>query len=119
MQDFKKLVVWQKTHALTVEVYRQTTGFPKDEVFGLTSQIRRAASSIGANIAEGCGRSSNAELNRYLNISAGSASELENHLLLSRDLGYLPEDEYDKLFQSTVEIKQMLSGLIKKLNTKL
>ncbi|MGC2150570.1 MAG: four helix bundle protein [Terriglobales bacterium] len=89
MHDFKDLKVWMKTHQLTVAVYRTTQKFPREELFGLTSQLRRSASSVGANIAEGCGRRSDAELTRFLHIARGSAVELENHFLLARDLNYL------------------------------
>jgi four helix bundle protein len=77
MQDFKKLSVWQKAHILTLEVYKTTSGFPKEETYGLTSQIRRACSSIPSNIAEGCGRKGNVELSRFLQIAVSSASELQ------------------------------------------
>ena len=77
MEDFKKLTVWSKAHALTLSVYQQTRAFPKDELYGLTSQIRRSAASIGANIAEGCGRRSDPEMRRFVQIARGSASELE------------------------------------------
>jgi four helix bundle protein len=93
MHDFKDLKVWTKAHRLTVGVYRTTREFPREELFGLTSQLRRSASSVGANIAEGCGRRSDAELARFLHIARGSAVELENHLLLARDLDYLAGGE--------------------------
>lgn len=83
MQDFRNLKVWGKAHTVTLHVYRRTSTFPKHEMFGLTSQMRRAAASIGANIAEGCGREGNAELCRFMQIGMGSASELEYHLLLA------------------------------------
>ena len=86
MGNFKKLKVWQAAHSLTCHVYRGTASFPKTEAFGLTSQLRRSAASIAANIAEGCGRNGDVELNRFLRISLGSAAELEYHLLLSRDV---------------------------------
>ncbi|MEP7292950.1 MAG: four helix bundle protein, partial [Chloroflexota bacterium] len=89
MQDFKKLQVWMKAHVFTLALYRATSAFPKEEVYGLTSQMRRAAVSIPANIAEGCGRSSNAELARFLHISMGSASEVEYYLVLAHDLEFL------------------------------
>ena len=81
MSDYRKLVVWEKAHKLVLEVYRVTMTFPKEELFGLTSQIRRASASIPANIAEGSGRGSDAEMARFLHIALGSASELEYHLL--------------------------------------
>ncbi len=89
MKDFKSLKVWHKAHQLTLLVYALTRTFPREEMYGLTSQIRRAAASIPANIAEGSGRRSDGELRRFLQIARGSASELEYHLLLARDLGFL------------------------------
>jgi four helix bundle protein len=112
MQDFRSLKVWGKSHELTLAVYRATARFPKDELYGLTSQIRRACASIPANIAEGCGRSGKAELGRFLQVSMGSASELEYHLLLARDLGLLKEADYTQLEGRAVELKRMLSSLI-------
>lgn len=115
MQDYRNLEVWKKAHQLTLDVYRVTTTFPKDELFGLTSQTRRAAASIPANLAEGCGRNSNAELNRYISIAQGSANELEYHLLLARDLGYLNMQTHDPLAAAIAEIRRMLTGLSKRL----
>jgi four helix bundle protein len=89
MKDFRDLKVWAKAHAVALGCYEITKTFPREEVFGLTSQFLRAGSSVGGNIAEGCGRRGNAELHRFLQIAMGSANELEYHLLLSRDLGYL------------------------------
>src|SRR4051812_41600661 len=89
MGDFKKLRVWQRAHALTLSVYQCTRVFPDGERYGLTSQLRRAAASISANIAEGCGRGTDNELARYLRISLGSATELEYHLLLAKDIGLI------------------------------
>ncbi len=87
MRDFRQLMVWEKSHQLTLEIYQATGAFPREELYGLTSQIRRAAASIPANIAEGCGKDTETELARYMQISMGSASELEYHLLLAHDLG--------------------------------
>jgi four helix bundle protein len=115
MQNFRNLKVWQKSHYLTLEIYKVTESFPGSELYGLTSQIRRASASIPANIAEGCGRVSDAEFGRFLIIAMGSACELEYHLLLARDLTFLNDLEYQKLDKGTIEIKQMLSTLIKKL----
>ena len=95
MKDFRELKVWEKSHQLTLAVYKATTKFPKDEMYGLTGQIRRSCASIPANVAEGCGRGGDAELARFLQIAMGSASELEYHLLLSRDLNFLDITEYD------------------------
>ncbi|MGH9430710.1 MAG: four helix bundle protein [Terriglobia bacterium] len=115
MKDFRDLKVWRKAHDLTVAVYLLTRGFPKDELYGLTSQIRRASASIGANIAEGCGRTGDGELGRFLQIAAGSASELEYHLLLSRDLQLITQTDYERLVANVVEVKRMLYALVKKL----
>jgi len=112
MRDFRNLKVWEKAHRLTLDVYRMTKEFPRDEQFGLTSQIRRAAVSIGANIAEGSGKKSRPDLARFLQMGLGSASELEYHLLLSRDLGYLSAANQEKLFSQVVEVKKMLTGFI-------
>ena len=114
MNSFRDLIVWEKAHALTLASYCGTAGFPKQEVYGLISQIRRCSVSIAANIAEGCGKRSNAEFQRFLHIATGSASELEYHFLLAKDLGFLSDEEYKKLDQSTIEVKRMLAGLIKK-----
>jgi four helix bundle protein len=115
MKDFRELLVWQKGHALTLAIYKGTTTFPKHELYGLTSQIRRAAASIPANIAEGCGRGGDGDLGRSLQIAMGSASELEYHLLLAHDLEYLPPHEYQRLNHQTIEIKRMLSAFILKI----
>ena len=112
MGDFKKLAVWQAAHALTCAVYKITEHFPKTEVYGLTSQLRRSAASVPANIAEGCGRSGDPELGRFVRISLGSATELEYHLLLSRDVGYLEEPAYTQLSGQTRRIQGMLAGLL-------
>jgi four helix bundle protein len=115
VQDFRKLKVWEKSHQVTLDVYKVTATFPKEEMYGLTSQIRRACTSIPTNIAEGCVRGSDADFKRFLLISLGSTSETEYHLLLARDLSYLADPEYMQLNQEILEIKQMLLSLIKKL----
>jgi len=115
VKDFRRQLVWQKSHRLTLDIYQATKSFPKEEMYGLTAQIRRAGSSIPANIAEGCGREGEAELARFLNIAMGSASELEYYLLLARDLGFLPPGEYTRLHQETTELKKMLATFINKL----
>ena len=116
MKDFRDLKVWTKAHQLAIECYTLTTNFPKHEIFGIVSQIRRAASSIGANIAEGCGRStSNGEFQRFLLMAMGSASELENHLLLAKDLHFLEEPSYRNIEPKVIETKKMLAALIKKI----
>ena len=117
MQDFRKLKVWQKSHELTLSLYEATTGFPKDEAYGLTSQIRRSCASIPANIAEGCGRGGNAEFARFLHIAMGSASELENRILLGLDLNYLSETCYQQLSSELTEVKRMLTSLTQRVKT--
>ena len=114
MQGFRNLNVWQKAHDLTLAVYKVTARFPKEELFALTSQVKRAASSIGANIAEGCGRGSDADFTRFLYIAMGSASELENHLELGRDLGFISQADYDDLQRRLIEVKRMLGSLIQR-----
>src|SRR5712692_7253653 len=117
MKDFRDLHVWHKAHLMTLDVYKVTNRFPKQEMYGLTSQIRRCAASVAANIAEGCGKRGNGEFQRYLNIAAGSASELEYHFLLARDLNLLDETTYRQLNGSVVEVKRMLASLIRKVET--
>lgn len=112
MKDFKDMRVWSKAHSLTIGVYKATRGFPREELFGLTSQMRRAASSIGANIAEGSGRRSDGELTRFLHIARGSAAELEYHLLLAHDLELLSDISHGVLVKQTDEVQRMLTSLI-------
>lgn len=113
-QDFKQLDVWKKAHQLTLDVYKATVNFPQAELYGLTSQTRRSAASIPANIAEGCGRGTNPELSRFLYIARGSASELEYHLHLAHDLGFLDTTGFAHLNDGVDEVKRMLAGLIKR-----
>ena len=113
MRDFKTLKVWEKAHHLVLAVYQATTSFPKDEMYGLTSQVRRSAASIPANIAEGCGRDGEAELVRFFNIAMGSASELEYHLLLARDLKLLSAEDHERLSTDVVDAKRMLTAFIR------
>lgn len=110
MQDFRNLKVWEKAHALTLSVYRSTRGLPSDERFGLTSQLRRACSSIPANLAEGCARFSDVDFARFVNNAAGSASETDYHLLLSKDLDYVEAADYQALFEQVNEVKRMLNS---------
>ncbi len=114
MQDYRQLKVWQKSHSLVLRIYSATATFPELERYGLTSQMRRAAASVPANIAEGCGRAGAAELRQFLYISVGSATELEYFLLLARDLRFLPEKQQEALDASVREIKRMLTGLIQR-----
>lgn len=116
MKDFRELKVWEKSHQLTLAVYRETRAYPKEEIYGLTSQTRRAASSVPTNIAEGCGRGPDADFGRFLQIAMGSASELDYHLLLARDLGILRSGACEGLLGSVLEQKRMLAALIRKVN---
>jgi len=112
MKDFKDLRVWTKAHELTLDIYRMSRAFPAGERYGLTSQIRRAASSIGANLAKGCGRRSDGEFHRFLQIARGSASELEYHLLLARDLGILEPADFEGLQAQVIALERMLTRLV-------
>lgn len=112
MKNFRDMLVWQRSHELTLAVYKLTQRFPREELYGLTSQLRRSSSSIPCNIAEGCGRRGNGEFHKFLQIATGSASEVEYQLLLSRELGYLDEADYRRLSRDVVEVKKMLAGLI-------
>jgi len=114
MKDFRELKVWEKSHRLALAVYKATARFPKDELYGLTSQLRRSSVSVPANIAEGCGRGSNSELGRFLQIAMGSASELEYLFLLAHDLDFLSAPLYQNLAKEVVEVKRMLASLIRK-----
>lgn len=115
MQDYRKLSVWTKAHQFVLQMYQWTARFPESEKFGLVSQMRRSAISIPANIAEGCGRGSPLELRRYLHIASGSAHEVEYHVVLASDLGYLSPEACSEATQRITELKRMLSGLIQKL----
>jgi len=115
MRDFRNLKAWQKAHETALSVYRATQPFPREELYGLVSQLRRAASSVPANIAEGCGCDGNREFARFLNIALRSASETEYHLLLARDLGYLDAKTHELLDDQVTEVKRMLTGLVGRL----
>ena len=108
MRDFHKLSIWQRSHLLTLEVYKATKLFPSEELFGLTSQIRRAVTSIPTNIAEGCGRASNKDLAHFLQIAIGSASEVEYELLLANSLNYIDDNNYRLLSDETVSVRKMI-----------
>ncbi len=110
MRPFEDLRVWQLAHELTLEMYRSTRQYPRDERFGLTSQTRRSASSVPANIAEGCGKRFRPQLRHSVDIAAGSLSELEYWLLLARDLGYLPQEEYEARRAELNEVRRLLIG---------
>ena len=114
VRDFHELKVWVKAHRLVVSIYEVTQPFPSEERFGLTRQIRRTAVSIPSNIAEGCGRNTEPEMARFLDIASGSASELDYQILLARDLRYLDEDNYQKLAHQVQEVRRMLYAFMKK-----
>src|ERR1700724_648947 len=108
MRNYKDLRVWDEAHRLTLSVYKATQLFPKEERFGLTSQIRRASASIAANLAEGCGRRSDGEMARFVQIAMGSGAELSYHLLLASDLDFLKNTEYSRLNSDLEEVLRML-----------
>lgn len=115
-QDTSKLIVWQKSHELVLKIYEITKSFPKDEQFGLTSQIRRASVSIPSNIVEGKARGSNKDYNRFLMIARGSLEEVKYQMLLAKDLKYIDEEVYKEVYRRMDEVGRLLSGLIKKLD---
>jgi four helix bundle protein len=115
MQDFRALIVWRKSHELALEVYRISRDFPREEQYGLASQMRRCAVSVPSNIAEGCGRGSDADFARFLIIAMGSSSELEYQLLLCKDLGYLETMMHESIQKKVREIKKMLASLIQRI----
>lgn len=115
MRDYQQLAFWQRSHQLTFKIYKATKTFPKEEIYGLTSQMRRSSSSVPTNIAEGCGRMSNAELKRFLTIAAGSLSELNYQLILSKDLQYLSETLFKELLDETIQIRKMIHRYYEKI----
>lgn len=115
MKNYRELNVWERSHAITLAVYHATRRFPKEELFGLTSQIRRAAASVPANLAEGCGRDGDAELKRFANIALGSACELDYHVLLASDLGYIESAAAKLLADDILQLRRMLGAFIRKL----
>lgn len=117
MQNYKDLKVWEKAHLFTLKVYESTKTFPKEELYSLTNQLKRSASSIPANIAEGCGKNAKPEFAHFLNIALGSANESEYFLILSKDLTYLNEENFNTLFNIINEVKGMLIALINKVRS--
>lgn len=117
MQNYKDLKVWEKAHLFTLKVYECTKAFPKEELYSLTNQLRRSASSIPANIAEGCGKNTNLDFAHYLNIALGPANESEYFLILCKDLTYLKENLFNTLFNIINEVKGMLIALINKVRS--
>ena len=116
MRDFKKFEVWQLSHQLTLKIYTSTRSFPKEEIFGLTSQIRRSFASIGYNISEGSGRIQIKNLPTSSNIALGSSNEAENQLILAKDLGYIHENDYHNLLEELTTLKKKLVTLWNRLN---
>jgi four helix bundle protein len=116
MRDFHKLKVWERAHQLTLSVYKVTQGFPKDEQYGLINQMRRSAFSIPTNIAEECGRDSQADFLRYLHIAMGSSSELEYQLILSHDLQYMTDNVFQEFSLELNEVRRMLNVFIQRIN---
>ncbi len=119
MRDFKQLKVWEKSHKFTLAIYQITGHFPKNELYGLTSQLRRSASSVPTNIAEGYGRSGQTERSHFLNIALGSTCEVEYLLLLSKDLGYIPEAEFNGCVSDLEEVRKMLIALYNKIRSEI
>ena len=117
MKDFRTLKVWQKAHQFALAVYKATKTFPREELYGLTSQIRRSSMSIPTNIAEGAGRFTDKDFARFLQISMGSASEAEYQLLLARDLGFMNDEQYNTLQSQIVEVKKMLASFLRTLRS--
>ncbi len=115
MKDFRSLKVWEKAHQLTLLIYQASNDFPKEENYALTSQLRRSAASVPTNLAEGCGRGSDRELSRFVQVAMGSASEVEYLLLLCHELGYLHSELHQQLAELTTEVKRMLASLLRKL----
>ena len=112
MRNYRELQVWDKAHALTLKLYRHFRKFPPEEIYGLTTQLRRASMSSGANLAEGCGRRTSAEPARFVRIALGSASELDDHLLLSSDLGFIKSDDFEQSSRDLTEIRKMLTSFL-------
>jgi four helix bundle protein len=117
VRNYRDLEVWEKSHKLTMQLYRKSRNFPREEFYGLTSQMRRSAMSIGANLAEGCGRQTTAGLARFVRISMGSASELDYHLLLAKDFGYLELADHRELSNELTRIRKMLASLLSTLES--
>jgi four helix bundle protein len=115
MRDFHDLKAWSKAHQLVLAIYKVSAGFPQREIYALTSQLRRAAISVASNIAEGCGRNSEAEFARFLQIAMGSASEVQYHMLLAHDLKFLSDSEFQQLDNDITTVKRMLAALMNKL----
>jgi four helix bundle protein len=118
MKDFRQLKVWEKAHQLTLDIYKASDAFPKEERYGLISQIRRSSMSIPTNIAEGCGRFTDPDFARFLQVAMGSASETEYQLILSHDLEFVSREEFEKLSREVQDVKRMLGSLLRTIRTK-
>lgn len=114
IKEFTDLIVWQEGHRMVVDIYKVTKKFPKEETFSLIDQMRRSAVSVTSNIAEGFGRHTYKEKIQFYYQAQGSLTELKNQLFISRDVGYLKEEELDLLLEQTSKVHQLLQGLIKK-----
>jgi four helix bundle protein len=110
MRNFLNLEIWKRSHQLTLKIYKITKYFPKEEIFGLTTQMRRSSSSIPTNVAEGCGRNSNPQLANFLQIASGSCSELQYQIILSKDLSYITEEVFNELLTDVIEVRRMIFG---------
>ncbi|MFA7253754.1 MAG: four helix bundle protein [Patescibacteria group bacterium] len=114
--NFTDLLVWKEGHSLVLAIYEATKSFPREEMFGLTSQIRRAVISITSNIAEGFGRKSKKEKVNFYNISSGSLTEVQNQLMIAKDLGYISCSQFDLMLNKSVGVYKMLNGLIRSIS---
>lgn len=117
INNFRDLIVWQESYKLSLEIYKQTKSFLKDEIFGLISQMRRCSVSVTSNIAEGFNRKSHKEKLNFYYISLGSVSELQSQILISKDIGYLSNNDFEIIFKKSVDVYKMLNGLIKSSKT--
>lgn len=115
MRDFTQLQIWQRSHILTLKIYKLTKGFPSEEIFALATQMKKSSYSIPTNIAEGCGRNTNPQFKRFLDFAAGSATEIQYQLILSKDLGYISESEFLPLHNEAIEIRKMIFAFMDKL----
>lgn len=114
IRSFTDLIVWKEGHKLVLEVYRATEHFPRAEMFGLVNQMRRCSVSITSNIAEGFGRKSYREKAQFYSISKGSVLELQNQLLISRDIGFLQREAFDMISEQSITVSKLLTGIIRK-----
>lgn len=115
MQDFTKLLVWQKSHNLTINIYKLTSQMPSEEKFGLISQIRQSSVAIESNLAAGWGRGNDKELARFIDLAVSNSFELRCQLLIARDLGYIEKKQYELFESQIIEVNRMLGGLLRKL----